>query len=122
MKFRRADYFRYKKLGDAWRRPRGKHNKVRKYLGFKPSRPLVGYKKKTSERGFHPSGYKEVLVSNKSELDNLDNKVQAVRISRTLGGRKRGAILQEAEKLKLKVLNPGKAKEDKGTEEDEIEQ
>lgn len=122
MKFRRVEYFRYKKLGEGWRRPRGKHSKVRKYLGGKLSRPLVGYKKKPSDRGLHPSGYREVLVSNESELENLDKETQAVRISRTIGGRKRKVILEKAEKLKLKVLNPGTLKEEKDeTEEDEVE-
>lgn len=120
MTFRRADAYRYKKLGDAWRRPRGKHSKVRKYLGFKPGRPLIGHKKKSSDRGFHPSGYKEVLVSNNSELDNLDNKTQAVRISASLGTRKRKLLLEKANNLKLKVLNPGIKKEDE-IKEDEVE-
>ena len=119
MKFRRVEQWRYKKLADSWRRPRGKHSKVRKYLGPKLSRPLIGYKKKAGDRGLHPSGYREVLVTNLSELGGLDKKTQAVRISRTIGGRKRGAILEEAEKLKLKILNPGTKKEEKT--EDEVE-
>jgi large subunit ribosomal protein L32e len=122
MKFKRVEYFRYKRLGEGWRRPRGKHSKVRKYLGPKLSRPLVGYKKKPSDRGLHPSGYREVLVTNESELENLDEKTQAVRISSTIGGRKRGAMLEKAEKLKLKVLNPGTKKEEKEKEEDEVEE
>ncbi|MEM0150582.1 MAG: eL32 family ribosomal protein, partial [Thermoplasmata archaeon] len=26
--FRRQEWFRYKKLGEAWRRPKGKHSKM----------------------------------------------------------------------------------------------
>ena len=115
MKFRRLEYFRYKKLGEKWRRPRGKHNKVRKYVGGKLPRPLIGYKKET--RGLHPSGYREALVSNASEIENLDRDSQAVRISRTVGGRKRQLILEKAKKLKLKVLNPGSLKRAKSEEE-----
>ena len=120
MNFRRVEAWRYKKLADSWRRPRGKHSKVRKYLGPKLSRPLIGHKKKASDRGLHPSGYREVLVTNLSELEGLDKKTQAVRISGTLGGRKRSLILGEAGKLKLKVLNPGPKEEEK--EGDEAEQ
>ncbi|MEE8402130.1 MAG: 50S ribosomal protein L32e [Candidatus Hydrothermarchaeaceae archaeon] len=105
MKFRRLEYFRYKKLGEKWRRPRGKHNKVRKYIGGKLPRPLIGFKKKV--RGLHPSGYMDVLISNVSELENLDRDTQAVRISGKLGGRKRQIILEKTKELKLKVLNPG---------------
>jgi large subunit ribosomal protein L32e len=121
MKFRRVEYWRYKKLGESWRRPRGKHSKVRKYLGPKLNRPLIGYKKKSGERGLHPSGYREVLVQNTSELEGLDTKTQAVRISSTLGARKRSALLEKAGELKLKVLNPGKAKKEKETEASEVE-
>lgn len=105
MKFRRLEYFRYKKLGEKWRRPRGKHNKVRKYIGGKLPRPLIGFKKKV--RGLHPSGYMDVLISNVSELENLDRAAQAVRISGKLGGRKRQLMLEKTKELKLKVLNPG---------------
>lgn len=115
-KFRRAEYFRYKKLGDKWRKPRGKHNKVRKYIGDKLPRPLIGFKKKT--RGLHPSGYRDVLVSNVSELENLDKNTQAVRISGKVGGRKRQLILEKTRELELKVLNPGTSK----AEADEVKQ
>ncbi|MEL9915033.1 MAG: eL32 family ribosomal protein, partial [Thermoplasmatales archaeon] len=27
--FHRQEWFRYKKLGDSWRKPRGKHSKLR---------------------------------------------------------------------------------------------
>ncbi len=110
MKFRRLEYFRYKKLGEKWRRPRGKHNKVRKYIGGKLPRPLIGFKKKV--RGLHPSGYRDVLVSNMSELENIDRDTQAVRISAKIGGRKRGPMLEKAMKLNLKILNPGPLKKD----------
>lgn len=119
MKFRRVEAWRYKKLAESWRRPRGKHSKVRKYLGPKLSRPLIGYKKTAGERGLHPSGLREVLVTNESELDTLDKKTQAVRISAKLGGRKRLILVEKAEKLKLKILNPGAKKEEKP--EDEVE-
>lgn len=110
MKFRRLEYFRYKKLGEKWRRPRGKHNKVRKYIGGKLPRPLIGFKKKV--RGLHPSGYQDVLVSNISELENIDRDTQAVRISAKIGGRKRGLVLEKAMNLNLKILNPGLLKKD----------
>lgn len=110
MKFRRLEYFRYKKLGEKWRRPRGKHNKVRRYVGGKLPRPLIGFKKKV--RGLHPSGYQDVLVSNISELENIDRRTQAVRISAKIGGRKRGLVLEKAMDMNLKILNPGQLNKD----------
>ena len=121
MKFRRVEYWRYKKLGENWRRPRGKHSKVRKYLGPKLNRPLIGYKKKAGERGLHPSGLKDTLVKNQSELAHLDSKTHAVRISSTLGRRKRSSLIEKAGELKLKVLNPGKVMKEEETKEGEAE-
>ncbi|MBI5252791.1 MAG: 50S ribosomal protein L32e [Euryarchaeota archaeon] len=102
--FKRAEYFRYKKLGDKWRKPRGRHHKMRKYIGGKLPSPAIGHATKAEFRGLHPSGYKEVLVHNPKDLEGIDKEKQAVRISGRVGKRKREIILKEAEKLKLKVL------------------
>ena len=37
-KFRRQEWFRYKKLGDSWRKPRGLHSKMRKGLKYRPKK------------------------------------------------------------------------------------
>lgn len=102
--FKRAEYFRYKKLGEKWRKPRGRHHKMRTYLGGKLSSPAIGYRTRAEVRGLHPSGYREVLVHNLKDLESIDKKTQAVRISGKVGKRKREIILKEVEKLKLKVL------------------
>ncbi|MDI6655354.1 MAG: 50S ribosomal protein L32e [Candidatus Hydrothermarchaeota archaeon] len=102
--FKRAEYFRYKKLGEKWRKPRGKHHKMRKYIGGKLPSPATGYATKAELRYLHPSGYREVLVHNLKDLESVDREKQAVRISGKVGKRKREIILKEAEKLKLKVL------------------
>jgi len=45
-------------------------------------------------------------VYNVSQLDGLDPKRHAVRIARRVGERKRMEILERADDLDLKVLNP----------------
>jgi len=57
-------------------------------------------------RGYHPSGYQEVLVHTPAQLEGLDAETQAVRIGRTVGGRKRALIQRRALELGLKILNP----------------
>jgi large subunit ribosomal protein L32e len=106
MKFKRQEYHRYKRLGESWRKPRGKHNKVRRHFAGKMISPAIGYKTCWKNRGKHPSGYQEVLVSTVSELEDLDREIHAVRISGKVGGRKKETIQQKAEELGLKVLNP----------------
>ena len=103
-KFKRQEYFRYKRLKGGWRKPRGKHNKMRNYLGGKMLSPAIGYGGKAETRGLHPSGYREVLVNNPQELGGVRAE-EAVRISRRVGKRKRTVILEQAIEKGLKVLN-----------------
>lgn len=105
MKFVRCEAHRYKRLGEKWRKPRGRHNKMRRCFKGKPLSPRIGYRKEKNSRGLHPSGYQEVIVHNQADLDGLDAEKQAIRIAASVGKRKKAEILKKAEKLKLKVLN-----------------
>lgn len=105
MSFQRGEAARYRKLGKSWRKPRGRHNKMRNRIGGKPASPAVGRGTKKDVRGLHPSGYREVLVHNLNALEEIDRKIQAVRIASGVGKKKRGEILKKAKKLKLVVLN-----------------
>ncbi len=80
-------------------------NKMRR--GFPAKGPVVqvGYGAPTAVKGYHPSGFEEVLVHNLADLENIESH-QAVRISRTLGARKRQMMLEQAFVKGLKVLNP----------------
>lgn len=105
--FRRQEWFRYKKLGVKWRKPRGKTSKTRRYEKGKPAMPAAGYGSPKATRGLHPSGYRDVLVNNIRELENLDPATQAGRISATVGKRKKEAMLVRAKELGIKILNKG---------------
>jgi large subunit ribosomal protein L32e len=103
--FKRDDYEKKKKLSPSWRKPRGLFNKMRR--GFPDKGPVVqvGYGAPTAIRGFHPSGFEEVLVNCLADLEQvLPN--QAVRIAGTVGARKKQLILERAFAKRLKVLNP----------------
>jgi large subunit ribosomal protein L32e len=76
----------------------------RKIKGW-PQTVSTGYKGPKIARGLHPSGYREVLVSNKSDLAKVDPTTQAARIAHTIGMRKRAQIIAEAKKRKVYVLN-----------------
>lgn len=104
-KFRRQEWHRYKKLGQKWRKTRGKTSKTRRYEGRKPAMPTIGYCSPKATKGLHPSGYQDVLVCNLKELEKLDPATQAGRISSTVGFKKREVMLQKAKELGIKVLN-----------------
>lgn len=103
--FKRDGYGKKRQLSDSWRKPRGQHNKQREQKKAKGALPKPGYGSPIAVRGMHPSGFFEVLVSSLKELEGLDPKTQAVRISGTVGDRKRVGLQAKAIAAGLKVLN-----------------
>jgi large subunit ribosomal protein L32e len=121
--FVRQESWRYNRLKENWRRPKGIDNKMRRKIKGWPSTVNIGYRGPKAARGLHPSGYEEVLIHNVEELKNVDPKSQAVRIAHTVGGRIKAQILAEARKKKIIVLNVGfKEEKEKGTEKVEVEE
>jgi large subunit ribosomal protein L32e len=110
-KFVRQESWRYKRLKENWRRPKGLDNKMRRKIKGWPPAVNVGYRGPKVARGLHPSGYKEVLVYNAEEIKKVDPKTQAVRIAHTVGKRERAKILTESRKRKITVLNVREIKE-----------
>ncbi|APX96318.1 50S ribosomal protein L32e [Natronorubrum daqingense] len=104
--FNRQDYHMKKRTPESWRRPRGQLSKQRK--GVKGKGPTVeaGFRTPTAVRGKHPSGFDEVYVENLDDLEGVDGDREAVRISSSVGGRKRERIEEEAEEQDVRVLNP----------------
>jgi large subunit ribosomal protein L32e len=117
--FVRPESWRYMRLKESWRRPRGLDHKVRRKIKGWPPGVSVGYKGPKVARGLHPSGYREVLVHNATELSNIDPKSEAARIAHTVGKRKRAQIIAEAKKLKVFILNFTPVKEEAEAEEEE---
>ncbi len=104
-KFRRQEWFRYKKLGDEWRRPKGLHSKLRRNYKYRPAKANIGHRGPKEVRGLHPSGFEEVMVHNSSQLEDVDPKTQAVRVGSTVGFKKRLDIEKKADELGIRVLN-----------------
>lgn len=104
-KFRRQEWFRYRKFGDEWRKPQGGQSKLRRHFGYRWNLPSIGYRGPRGVRGLHPSGFQEVLVHNPGQLDGLDPDKQAVRIAHGVGTRKREIIEKACDDNGLRVLN-----------------
>lgn len=105
--FRRQEWFRCKRLGDAWRRPRGLHSKMRMNYQYRPAKVSEGYRGPRLVRGRHPSGFEEILVFSPKGLAALNPKKQAARIGHTVGTRKRLQIKEKADELGIRILNWG---------------
>lgn len=106
-KFTQFESWRLNRLKDHWRRPRGIDNKMRQNRSGWPRSVNVGWGSPSAVRGLHPSGMEEVLVFNVGDLAIIDPGTQVARIGGSVGMRKKGSILNEAEKRGIKVLNPG---------------
>lgn len=103
--FVRPESWRYVRIKESWRSPKGLDHKMRiEYKGW-PAPVKAGYRGPKIARGLHPSGFKEVLVHNADELKDIDVKTQAARIAHTVGRRKKAKILAEAKKRKIIILN-----------------
>ncbi|MCS7136230.1 MAG: 50S ribosomal protein L32e [Nitrososphaerota archaeon] len=105
-KFVRQESWRYKRLDEAWRRPRGKDSRMRLQKSGAPPLVKVGYRGSKDFRGLHPSGFEEVLVSRPEELEGIDPSRQAIRIAACVGRLKRIRIAEVAREKGIKVLNP----------------
>lgn len=103
--FKRDGFGKKKQLSASWRKPRGQHNKQREQKKAKGALPKPGFGSPVAVRGMHPSGFFEVLAFTLQDLEGLDSKTQAVRISATVGTRKRIALQERAISAGLKVLN-----------------
>ncbi len=104
---KRQNTHKNKRIKKSWRKPRGRHSKQRLKLKSAPQMPEAGLRTNKEVRGKHPSGFEDVLVHRPEDLKELDSEKDAARISSTVGAKKREMIVDKAEELDIKVLNPG---------------
>jgi len=125
--FLRSESWRYSKMSESWRRPRGLDHKMRRKIKGWPPMVSTGYKGPKAARGLHPSGFREVLVHNVKEICEVNPTIQVARIAHTVGKKKRLLMVAEAKKRKLQILNPGieetgeEVEENLGEEEETVE-
>ncbi len=103
--FKRQEWYKCKRIGISWRKPRGLHSGMRKQLKHRPAIVKVGYRSPSQVRGLHPCGLEDVLVHNLKELESLNPETQGARISATVGRRKKILMIKRAEELGIKILN-----------------
>ena len=105
-RFVRCESWRYKRLKEAWRKPKGIDNKMGLQVKGWPKLVKVGYRGPKEVRGLHPSGLRDVLVHNVEELKKLDPSRDGARIASGVGRKKRMEIVAMAKKLGIRVFNP----------------
>lgn len=108
-RFLRADTPRLSRLGknrkklQKWRRPRGKHNKLRLKRTGHPLQPGIGYGTPRELRG-KIKGSKVVVIQNLQALEKL-NKNSTIIIARTIGAKKKLEIIKKAQEMNINIIN-----------------
>ncbi len=117
-RFKRQESWRYKRVKENWRKPRGIDSKMRKKVKGWPPSPDIGYRSPKKTRALHPSGYIEVRVQTTEDINGLNPATQAIRIARTVGDKKRLEISALADERGIHILNPRIAEELEEPEEE----
>jgi large subunit ribosomal protein L32e len=107
-RFLRSDTERYLRLGkkkrklQKWRRPRGKHNKIRlKRFGY-PIQPGIGFSSQKKEAN-RIKGLIPVLIYNVNGLLKLSK--ENIAIIAHVGAKKKLEIIKKADELKIPIAN-----------------
>ena len=104
---KRQNTHKNKRINKSFRKPTGKHSDQRLKKKEAPKMPEPGLRTPKEERGLHPSGYEDILVHRPEDLEELDPEEEAARIASKVGGKKKEKIVEKADELDVKILNPG---------------
>lgn len=106
--FKRKDSHKYSKLGKGrkkeqkWRKPTGRHNKMRNQMKGHPAVVAVGYKTNNAVRGMVEEK-KPVYVFNVKDLGKV--KQNEIAIIGNIGKKKKLEIVKKSKELKIKIKN-----------------
>lgn len=104
-KFVRQEYGKRARLAECWRKPKGRHSKMREERAGKRPIVKIGYRTPKAVRGLNRAGLKEALVANVQQLAKIDPKTQIAVLSSRIGKKKKFEILKRALELKIKFAN-----------------
>jgi large subunit ribosomal protein L32e len=104
--FVRQESWRYVRLSENWRRPRGKDSKMRLSVKGWPKTVNIGYGTPRRAKGLHPSGLKPVLISSRRDLEKAGSPEGRILVfSSRLGRRMRDVLAKEASSKGFVIAN-----------------
>jgi large subunit ribosomal protein L32e len=106
-KFTRHQSDRYVSVKEAWRKPKGIDNRVRRRFKGQIEMPKIGYGSNKKTKFLNPDGFKSFLVKNVKELELLlmHNRSFSALVAKNVSSKKRIAICERAKQLDIKVIN-----------------
>jgi len=111
-KFVRQDSVRYSKLGknrkklQKWRKPKGRHSKIRQKWKSYPQIVSIGFKKDKKESQ-KINGKETVVVYNSADLEKAKGRLV---ILGSVGSKKKIELIKMAEEKGIEVINVRKKK------------
>jgi large subunit ribosomal protein L32e len=106
-RFLRRNFMKNKRsrVNDAWRAPRGLHNKLRRRRRGVGQWVMPGYKMPCAVRGLTVQGLEPVVVENVAQVSALDASKHSAILKGSAGKKNRIAMVTEALKKKISILN-----------------
>jgi len=107
-KFLRRNSDRHSKLGrkrkkkQIWRKPKGRHNKMREKIRGYPAVVKIGYRSNNKESGKF-DGKEPILIRNVKDLEKM--KGNEIGIIAKIGKRKKIELAQKAKEKGIKLYN-----------------
>ncbi|KAG8961568.1 60S ribosomal protein L32 [Tulasnella sp. 419] len=94
--FKRHQSDRYHSVKEAWRKPKGIDNRVRRRFKGQLPMPKIGYGSNKATRHLQPNGLRRLVINNAKEVDLLlmHNKRYAAEIAHGVSSKKRVLILE----------------------------
>jgi large subunit ribosomal protein L32e len=111
--FIRHDAHKKARVSAIWRRPRGRHNKMRLSRKGYAVRRSTGYGSPVAVEGLSREGLVQNIVMNNTDFEGLDPKIDGIIIGRTVGLRKKEQLVEYATKTGFTLLNLKKENVDK---------
>lgn len=108
VKFLRRSWDRYSRLGagrkkkQKWKKPTGRHNKMREKRRGYLAVVSIGYRKKMEIRGVL-NGKKPIIVRNMEDLKKINEK--GIAILGNIGKKKKIEIAKKAKEMKINFFN-----------------
>lgn len=99
----------FNKLQEAWRKPKGIDNRVRRRFRGQFPMPKIGYGSNAKTKFLSPDGFKRILVKNVKDLELLmmHNRSYSAEIANAVSSKNRVLIVERARQLNVKVTNAG---------------
>lgn len=103
--FIQQEAHKIKGVPQKWRKPRGRHAKMRLHLRGYKRWPKTGWGSPQSVKGLHHTGLEIIMVHTLGALEQIDNAKQGIIIGGGVGSKKKLDLIAAAQSKNITILN-----------------